>query len=543
MNMKNIFKKENLKPVIVLLAICVVVAALLGAVNLLTEERIEDNEQQKVFESLKEAMDGHITPIKNLPDGTPKSVTGMYEVRENASSDTLKGKIVTLVVKGYAGDISMTVGVKADGTVSKVVITSQSESHGKAGMASYPDKFKGVGADEVGSVELFTGATVSSTAIRGGVADAIAAATGAGSSEPEEEETLPKTDAEIIALSKTLIGADIALTDITPEEGNTYLKRLYKADGKGYIAYLLVISPEYGTPETETLIHFDNSGKIVAVNKLTWKTSDAIYGYEPPTEETVNAFYDKLAGNTSASFAEKFVKAEGEDKEVEHVSNATNTTNRLVASISEAFTFVDELVRLDMPREESEVIELSKALVGEGATLTDITPKSGNTYLKRLYKAGEEGFVAYLVVISPNYGTPETETLIHFDNSGKIVSVNKLTWKTSDAIYGYEPPTEETVKAFYDKLAGNTSKSFSEKFIKAEGEDKEVEHVANATNTTNRLVASIAEAFDFVDGLTQTAEQGGSNGARIVGIIILSLGILCPVGLAVFKKIRGRKEN
>ena len=32
MNMKNIFKKENLKPVIVLLAICVVVAALLGAV-------------------------------------------------------------------------------------------------------------------------------------------------------------------------------------------------------------------------------------------------------------------------------------------------------------------------------------------------------------------------------------------------------------------------------------------------------------------------------------------------------------------------------
>ena len=541
MNMKNIFKKENLKPVIVLLAICVVVAALLGAVNLLTEERIEDNEQQKVFESLKEAMDGHITPIKNLPDGTPKSVTGMYEVRENASSDTLKGKIVTVVVKGYAGDISMTVGVKADGTVSKVVITSQSESHGKAGMASYPDKFKGVGADEVGSVELFTGATVSSTAIRGGVADAIAAATGAGSSEPEEEETLPKTDAEIIALSKTLIGADIALTDITPEEGNTYLKRLYKADGgKGYVAYLLVISPEYGTPETETLIHFSNGGKLLAVNKLTWKTSDAIYGYEPPTEETVNAFYDKLKGNTSASFAEKFIKAEGEDKEVEHVSNATNTTNRLTASIAEAFEFVDGLVRLEMPHEESEVIELSKELVGEGATLTDITPESGRNYLRKLYKVAEGGFVAYLVVISPDYGTPETETLIHFDNSGKIVSVNKLTWKTSDAIYGYEPPTEETVNAFYNKLKGNTSATFNAKFVKAEGEDKEVEHVANATNTTNRLVASIAEAFDVVDSLV---EPKAEYGARIVGIIILSLGILCPVGLAVFKKIRGRKEN
>ena len=346
MSMKNIFKKENLKPVIVLLAICVVVAALLGAVNLLTEEKIADNEEQKVFESLKEAMDGHITPIKNLPDGTPKSVTGMYEVRENASSDTLKGKIVTLVVKGYAGDISMTVGVKADGTVSKVVITSQSESHGKTGMASYPDKFKGVGADEVGSVELFTGATISSTAIRGGVADAIAAATGAGSTEPDEpeEETLPKTDAELLSLSEALVGTGTTLTDITPEEGNTYLKRLYKADGKGYVAYLLVISPNYGTPETETLIHFDNSGKIVSVNKLTWKTSDAIYGYEPPTEETVNAFYKKLKGNTSASFNAKFVKAEGEDKKVEHVANATNTTNRLVASIAEAFDVVDSLV-------------------------------------------------------------------------------------------------------------------------------------------------------------------------------------------------------
>ena len=504
MNFKSIFKKQNILPVAVLLAICIVVAGVLGAVNLLTADRIADNENAKIYESLTKVLDGHITPLEKLPEGTPKSVTGIYEVRESSSSTTLKGKIVTVVVKGYAGDIAMTVGVKADGTVSKVIITSQSESHGKAGMSSYPDKFAGVSAENVGSVDLFTGATVSSTAIRNGVADAVKAAMGTSEPEPEKE-VLPKTDEEILELAGELVGDGVSFTDVTPDDGET-VKRVYKvSESRGYVAYLVVMS-RYGTPESETLVHFDNSGKIVSVEKLVWSPSPANpdYGYYPPAEDVVDAFYAKFVGHNSASFTEKFVKIEGVDKEVEHAAGATTTSNNVAVSIAEAFTFVDELIRVDIPRAESEVIAFVKELLGEGVSFTDVTPDSGE-YVKRIYKAnGNKGYVAYLVVMS-RYGTPETETLVHFGSTGKILAVKKLVWSPSPANpdYGYYPPSEEVVDAFYAKFVGHGSASFTEKFVKIDGVDKEVEHAAGATSTSNNVASAIAKAFTFVDELVK----------------------------------------
>ena len=56
--MKNIFKKENLMPVIVLGAICLVVAALMGAVNMITGPIIQKAEEQKVYDSLRVVLDG-----------------------------------------------------------------------------------------------------------------------------------------------------------------------------------------------------------------------------------------------------------------------------------------------------------------------------------------------------------------------------------------------------------------------------------------------------------------------------------------------------
>ena len=545
MNFKSIFKKQNILPVAVLLAICIVVAGVLGAVNLLTADRIADNENAKIYESLTKVLDGHITPLEKLPEGTPKSVTGIYEVRESSSSTTLKGKIVTVVVKGYAGDIAMTVGVKADGTVSKVIITSQSESHGKAGMSSYPDKFAGVSAENVGSVDLFTGATVSSTAIRNGVSDAVKAAM--GTSEPEKE-VLPKTDEEILELAGELVGDGVSFTDVTPDDGET-VKRVYKiSESRGYVAYLVVMS-RYGTPETETLVHFDRTGKIVAVKKLVWSPSPANpdYGYYPPSEDVVDAFYAKFVGQGSASFTEKFVKIDGVDKEVEHAAGATSTSNNVASAIAKAFTFVDELVKKDLPREESEIIDYAGELTGED-TLEDVTP--GNTvFVKRLYKlGGNKGYVAYVVVIS-GYGTPETETLVHFDNTGKIAAVKKIVWSPSPANPDYpfyQPPTEDVVDAFYAKFIGHDSASFTEKFVKIEGVDKEVEHAAGTTTTSNNLANAIAEAFSYVDemnGGEATGEEEVSYAARIIGIVILCASFAAVAAIIITKSIKRRRAK
>ncbi len=356
MRVKNIFKKENIMPVAVLAIICLVVAALLGAVNMITGPIIQKAEEQKVYDSLREVIDGEFAPAE-IPEGASSDITAMYKVTDGGD---LVGYAVTLSAKGYASQILMTVGVNADGSVRKVVITSQAESHGKAGMATYPDKFTGVEADALADVELFSGATISSTAIKNAVINAVNAVTGGSIEVPDnggEDEELPKTDEELLALSVQLVGSGSTFTDVTPED-TELVKRVYKEDsGKGYVAYMVVISPNYGTVETETLVHIGNDGKIVNVMKLVWKTSDAMYGYVPPTEDVVNEYYAKLPGNNSASFNEDFI-GEGE---VEHVTNATNTSGRLAKSIGEALSVADSLIAAEP---EIEIPDYAARIIG-----------------------------------------------------------------------------------------------------------------------------------------------------------------------------------
>ena len=464
--------KKNLMPVVVLTAICIVVAALLGVINMLTAPIIEAAEAQKVYDSFRVVLDGTFETVE-VPEGAPKSVTSLYKVTDGTE---LKGHVLTLVTKGYAGDIGITVGIDKDGKVTKAVVTSESESHGKAGMKNYTDNFAGVGPDEVGEVDTFTGATASSTAIKSAIVDAVNFMAG---SFTETEEKLPKTDEEIMALAKELIGAEVELTDVTPEDAET-VKRMYKASGNnGYVAYAVVISANYGTVETETLIHISNTGKIVNVNKLVWKTSDAMYGYVPPTEEVVNEFYGRLPGNGSSTIGD-----------VELVTNATSTSTNLMNAIKESLAAADELIKKDMPTDEATIIEISKGLIGSDVELADVTPE-GLDFVKKIYKAGAgKGYIAYTVVISANYGTVETETLIHISATGKIESVKKMIWKTSDAMYGYVPPTEDVVDAFYDRLPGNGSATIGE-----------VDLVTNATSTSTNLMNAIKEALGATDAI------------------------------------------
>ena len=476
--MSKLFKKENLKPLVVLGLICIIVAVLLAAVNVVTGPIIKKAEEQKVYDSLREALDGEFAPIE-LPANSPDTVTGLYKVTDG---ETLIGHVVTLEKQGYASKIVLTVGIKADGTINKVVITSQQETH-QQNINPLINGFAGVSEEGVADVEHVSQATFTSNHIKNAVADAfkaLSADTGESGDdgEEEEEEALPRTDEELLTLAGELVeGAE--LENVTPEN-MTYAKRIYRAKGgKGYVAYVFVISENYGTVESEALIHIGTDGKIKNINKLTWKTSDAIYGYVPPTQEQADAFYDRLVGSSSDTIGE-----------VELVSNATNTSNNVIASFTEALDAVNELIKLDLPRPEEEIESLAASMVGDGAELENVTPE-GMNYAKRIYRdKGGNGYVAYVFVISENYGTVESEALIYVGNNGKIKDVQKLTWKTSDAIYGYVPPTQEQADAFFDRLVGNSSETIGD-----------VELVSNATNTSNNVIASFTEALTAVEGL------------------------------------------
>ena len=71
--------KKNIMPVVVLPAICVVVAALLGGVNMLTAPIIAEAESQKVYDSFRNVLDG-VYEDATVPETAPNSVPAMYKV-------------------------------------------------------------------------------------------------------------------------------------------------------------------------------------------------------------------------------------------------------------------------------------------------------------------------------------------------------------------------------------------------------------------------------------------------------------------------------
>ncbi len=293
MNVKNIFKKENVMPVVILAAICLVVALLMGAVNMITAPEIERNEIQAIQDSLAEVMPGGDFEILDVPSDAPSTVSGLY------SDKVSGGKVVTLLTTGYGGEIAITVGVDAEGKITKAVVTKESETHGQSGMKNYTDNFAGLDAAGVLGVEKFSQATISSTTIKNAIYDTMIALGYA----TEAEAALPKTDAEILSLAEALAGKTLSPVTLDEDKPDT-LKRLYKADGV-YAAYI-VVPGERVPVATEGLITFDSEGVILAVELYQW-----VVGIEVAYTD---AYLQSFVGKTAESI-----------KDVELVTGATGT--------------------------------------------------------------------------------------------------------------------------------------------------------------------------------------------------------------------------
>ena len=185
-------------------------------------------------------------------------------------------------------------------------------------------------------------------------------------------------------------------------------------------------------------------------------------------------------------------------------------------------------------REDSELLTLAGELVADSEGFTEVKFDTQTKYLVKVLKEnGSKGYVAYVVVISANYGTVETETLVHIGVDGRIKGVSKLTFKTSDAIYGYVPPTEAAVDAYYDRLPGNNAESI-----------ESVELVSNATNTSTNMRNSLKEALEVVDELIANQKFESDNTYKIIGISVLAVAVVIfTAAVVISKKKRGGRNG
>lgn len=169
--MKKSFN-EIIKPVLVLVCICLVVTALLAYINSVTSPIIAKAEQEKTEQAMSEVLadsDGfEKLEIENLPE----RVTEVYTATNGS------GYVFMLTTKGYGGDMKLICGMKADGSIEQCKTLSHAETSGlgsKTAEDPYRNQYCGKNADTLSEVDAITGATISSTAYKNAIEDAFKA--------------------------------------------------------------------------------------------------------------------------------------------------------------------------------------------------------------------------------------------------------------------------------------------------------------------------------------------------------------------------------
>lgn len=171
-------KKDIIIPVVSLLLICLVSSALLGSVNLLTADRIEQLAAQSVADAQKQLLPAD-TYKENETDGTS------YFTAEDADG-TVLGYIFTTSSNGYGGAIKLMTGITADGSITGISVLEINETPGlgmKAKDESFLSQF--VGADDTvnytkdavsgeNTVQAITSATITTKAVTAAVNKALA---------------------------------------------------------------------------------------------------------------------------------------------------------------------------------------------------------------------------------------------------------------------------------------------------------------------------------------------------------------------------------
>lgn len=169
--MKNNTFNEMIKPLIVLICICLVVAALLGLTNNLTAPIIKENALIAAEQTRASVLEGAKGFSEISCDTEALGITGAFK------EDSGLGYVITSSNKGYGGNVEVTVGLSPDGEIVGISVDVSTETSGvgsKAGKPDYTNKFLGLSGN-CNSVDTISGATYSSTAVKAGVNAALAA--------------------------------------------------------------------------------------------------------------------------------------------------------------------------------------------------------------------------------------------------------------------------------------------------------------------------------------------------------------------------------
>lgn len=164
-------KNDFVKPIVVLMLICLVITAALAYTNKVTAPLILKAEKEKAEAAQKEVLPEADSFKPMELSGLPSSVTAIFK------ADNGSGYVLMLTAKGYGGPMKLICGIDADGIITACRTLSQTETQGlgtKTVEPKFRDQFIGKDSSLTG-VETISGATISSKAYIGAIKDAFAA--------------------------------------------------------------------------------------------------------------------------------------------------------------------------------------------------------------------------------------------------------------------------------------------------------------------------------------------------------------------------------
>ncbi len=176
--------KEYVYPVVILVVISVVTTALLAITNFVSSPIIAANQAASANATRKELL-AEADSFSLVEGDYLTSSDQSAKVTEVYEADNGVGMVLTVVTKSFGGDLTMMVGMDADGAVTGVKVTDSSDTPGVGSKDTQPDylaqydglttltsenvkKETSVTSDGT-AFEYITGASVSGTAIHKGV--------------------------------------------------------------------------------------------------------------------------------------------------------------------------------------------------------------------------------------------------------------------------------------------------------------------------------------------------------------------------------------
>ena len=168
--MNKINVKEIIRPSLTLFIICIAAALALSLSNLATAKKIAENEQKTLDNAMQQVLPAEKytqVEIDNSDDDTAL-------FKASGSAGTV-GYTALCTKTGYGGKIKVMVGIDNSGTVKKVAIISADDETPGLGQNVKTDEFlsRFENVSSASGVDAWTGATISSTAVKGAVNEAL----------------------------------------------------------------------------------------------------------------------------------------------------------------------------------------------------------------------------------------------------------------------------------------------------------------------------------------------------------------------------------